>query len=251
MILDDLEKRLEETGDLEDFNKTISNLEQGTRNAVKLLLGLAHEFHSKGLDKEYVVFGGYAVLMHMVKAIGTEAIARWRGTYDLDIVMDEKVKRDLKSQLEVISDRKSERYKGKRTIKIRMEEAKEPYKIDLRMSEEFSDEPDKIYEDSTETIMVYNIPVIVPTLERELKDKLSTSRRVRKDDLDIVNLLGVYYLKKMSPTKLIRYLEHKERKRLYDLIKGFEGERFIKENVLIEIDNKYINKLKKALKKNL
>ena len=71
-------------------------------------------FHLNGLEKDYVVFGGYSVLIHLINAIGTEVIERWRGTYDIDIVVSKKARTVLKSQLNVISDRRSPNEKGKR-----------------------------------------------------------------------------------------------------------------------------------------
>ncbi|RLE43561.1 hypothetical protein DRJ19_02425 [Candidatus Woesearchaeota archaeon] len=97
------------------------------------------------------------------------------------------------------------------------------YKIDLRVAEEFSD-PNKTYANSTEIIRVYNIPIVVPKVEQELKDKLSVSRIAEKDNLDIVNLLGILYLKRIPPEEIVNYLGWGERKRLYNLIKGFEEE---------------------------
>jgi len=88
-------------------------------------------------------------------------------------------------------------------------------------------------------------------VEQELKDKLSVSRIAEKDNLDIVNLLGILYLKRIPPEEIVNYLGWGERKRLYNLIKGFEGEKFIKENILIEIDKLYIDRLKKLLKKRI
>lgn len=88
-------------------------------------------------------------------------------------------------------------------------------------------------------------------MEQELKDKLSVSRIAEKDNLDIVNLLGILYLKRIPPEEIVNYLGWGERKRLYNLIKGFEGEKFIKENILIEIDKLYIDRLKKLLKKRI
>ena len=40
-MLDNLEKRLEKTGDLEDFNRRISKLEDDVRYMIKLLLGFS------------------------------------------------------------------------------------------------------------------------------------------------------------------------------------------------------------------
>jgi hypothetical protein len=249
MILDNLETRLKENGALETFNRDTSCIDQDARNLLKLLFGVASELDKTGQD--YVLHGGYAVLVHLADCLGTKAIPKWRGSHDLDLVANEKIVTMLKSYFNVLSDRRSPRVKGKRTLKVLLEETGKPYKLDLRMLEQFADNSAETYRGEIDTLSVYSISVRVPKLMRLLKDKLSVSRDFERDTVDVLNLIGVLYLRKTSPAKMINELDTTERSRLYSVITGQDTENFIKENILIEVSDRYLLRLKKQLKKRI
>ncbi|MBW2974002.1 hypothetical protein KY346_06470 [Candidatus Woesearchaeota archaeon] len=250
MILDNLEARLKKNGTLEAFNKDTAEIDEDVRNLLKLLFGVASELDNA--KQEYVIHGGYAVLVHLADCLGTKAIPKWRGSHDLDLVANERIVTMLKSYLNILSDRESQRVKGKRTLKVLLEESEKPYKLDLRMIEQFADDSAETYRGEVDTLTVYGISVRVPKLMRLLKDKLSVSRNLERDNVDILNLIGVLYLRKTPAERVIGGLDLKERKRLYSLIAADSAkEKFIKENVLIEVSDKYLLRFKKQLKKRI
>lgn len=248
-MIENLEKILEKKKYLKIFNKDLSGTDDNVRNLMKLLLCISSELDKS--NQNYVLHGGYAVLVHLTDCLGTSAISKWRGSYDLDLVVNEKIVVMLKNYLNVSSDRKSQNVRGKRTLKVILDESKKPYKVDLRMVEKFAEDNEEIYTNEIETLPIYGIPIRVPKLIRLLKDKLSVSRDLERDKLDTINILGIFYLKNTSPKKIIDKLDESRRERLYSLIKDPNVEIFIKENILIDIGSKYLQNFKRQLKKRI
>lgn len=246
MVLASLEERLNTAGNLERFNEDISGLDTEVKNLIRLLFGVASELCET--NHRYVLHGGYAVLLHLADCLGTKAIAKWRGSYDLDLIVNEEIVNMFKTYLIVISDRKSPNIQGKRTLRIILDKSETPYKLDVKMIEAFARNSKEIYGDDVETLTVYGIPVRVPRLTRLLRDKLIIQRNYERDTLDIINLIGIHYLKHIPPEEIVEKLTLAERKRLYELIKDEKGKIFIKENILIDISDKYKVALKKQLR---
>ncbi|MBI1970013.1 hypothetical protein HYS48_04935 [Candidatus Woesearchaeota archaeon] len=246
VALKSLEESLRETGNLENFSRALSHPIQKVRETTALLFAIAYALEQKKLNRDYVVYGGYSVLLQLARTVGIEAIALWRGSYDIDMVGSEKVVESIKEQYRVISDRVSPNVRGKRTLRVQIDET-EPIKIDIRQKEEFLDEPSEVYYQDIETVELFGIPVNVLTLERQLKDKLSITRRnLQRDREDIYTLLGLLYLRGSEPVTLAHALDLNQRRKLYDMLKGVK---YIKEEVLVEPDIPYLSNLKKALKK--
>jgi hypothetical protein len=120
-----------------------------------------------------------------------------------------------------------------------VDEAVKPIKVDLKLT--------KKLEGAVKTIEIYGLPINVPTLTSQLKMKLKLNRKLERDDQDALNLLGVYYLNKGAAGELVHELDKLERRNLYRIL----TEGFIKEEVLIEPDKRYVNRLKSVLRAGL
>ena len=250
-----LEERLRETGKLDEFNSDLSKLkDDDSRNLIKLVLGIALNLHENGLENDYTFYGGYSVLMHLVNTIGKGAIYGWRGSYDLDIVCNNRIRYHLQRYIKIVSDRTSPNIRGKRTIRVKPKDSEKSYKIDLRMKEAFKNEPHEVYEGETEIIYIYGVPVKALNLIKQFKSKLDTNRGLERDDIDIVNLLYIFYRKNYECIEIIKNLEHKQKQRLYNLLKVLNENYIIKNVLFIKGDNEplflnYINNFKDRVRK--
>jgi len=234
----DLEQRLRELGTLEQFNRDMQRVKDDVRPVLTTLVAIGNKIHECGLQEEYVLYGGYGVLMHLVNALGTEAIPRWRGSSDIDLIGNERIVQALKGYFNVVSDRPSPNVKGKRTLRIKVDEAEKSIKLDMK----FAEKPEEIA-----TVELYGLSIKVPTLLSQFKMKLRLERQLVRDNQDVLNLLGVYYLNKGSSAELVGNLDMLERKNLYRIL----TEGFIREEVLIEPDKRYLSSLKSTLRRGL
>ncbi len=204
----------------EKFHSDFSHLELEIQKLAEMLLAISHTLTEKGLQGEYVVYGGYAILLQLVKHIGYDVIRAWRGSHDLDLVANNEVIGNIKTLIPIVSDRKSETVQGKRTLRVQLADYPQTFKIDIRQKEAFSSQPEQVYEGQTETVDFYGIPVVVPTVYQQLRNKLGVTRKLERDTIDVFNLLGILEISKQKESQLASELSRPQRKRLYDLIKG-------------------------------
>ncbi len=109
---------------IEPYLELFANLKSPTRD----VLGLALDMACVLRGTEYLIFGGYAVLSHLMQEHG-EAIARtWRGSIDIDMAGSLGAFLALSESYQIESDRNSPNLKNKRTLKLAGEEH---FKIDF------------------------------------------------------------------------------------------------------------------------
>jgi len=136
MAFDNLEKRLPES-QYDIYLDITRRLKEPFNSTLRYMLDMASVFEEVKLKDQYALFGGYAVLTHIVDQFGDKIIPTWRGSQDIDLIGTNKIITTLKSFYNVESDNASPNIKGKRTLKI--DENNRECKVDFTLAkpEEF------------------------------------------------------------------------------------------------------------------
>ncbi len=226
---DDLLTRKLDRGDIseKDLDEILAiegKLAEPTKTVIEYLRDIAAMAELQHLDNNYAVFGGYAVLAHMIRQHGNAIAEFWRGSDDIDMVGDIILLNSIRSQYFVSNDRASPNLKGKRTLKIISrgevdETGKGECKIDY-FQREFDIE-------DTEKIDILGIQVRVLKPSMLIKSKLSVYKSENKQMIDIYNLLGVCEHRELGAERLVQKLSQTEAHELYGFIKNLENSEFV------------------------
>ena len=96
MTFTNLENALKDN-QIESYLDLFGHLQEPTKTVLGYTLDVASFLDLVGLRKEYSVFGGYAVLSHLMSTYGPGVAKLWRGSTDIDMAGTQKVLNALKS----------------------------------------------------------------------------------------------------------------------------------------------------------
>lgn len=129
-------KHLEDSlveGSSENLGKWLdfhSKLHEPTRTVFGYALDIAAYLSSVNLSNEYAIFGGYAVLSHIMQEHGDDVAVGWRGSSDVDMGGSARVLQAIKSGYQIKSCLQSPNIPDKATVKL-TEEGEEECRIDF------------------------------------------------------------------------------------------------------------------------
>ena len=209
--LDDLLARGEDKN-VELYLNIFGDLKEPTRTVLGYTLDIASLLNDFGLGDEYVIFGGYAVLSHIMKAYGVEMARVWRGSEDIDMAGTPKVKAALKRGYSVSSDIPSPNLRDKRTLKL-IEDHESECKIDFYIG-------DFKTRFSPETNTHFGIDVKVGSPISLVKGKIDAPLGEPLHSYDILTLLSVLEKGGYDPNRIVSNLSHEERALLLEHIKS-------------------------------
>jgi len=113
--------RLEDNIPRENIGKYLDvsgRLHSPTKEVLLYTLDLAAYFNTLGLTNDYALFGGYAVLSHLMKEQGEDVSVVWRGSGDIDIAGSISILNAVKSGYDIHSCLYSHNLQDKFTIKL-------------------------------------------------------------------------------------------------------------------------------------
>ncbi|MBI2449146.1 hypothetical protein HYV49_02520 [Candidatus Pacearchaeota archaeon] len=201
-----------EDKNIELYLEIFKDLKEPTRNVLGYTLDIASMLHNSELDNEYVIFGGYAVLSHIMKAYGSEMARVWRGSDDIDMAGTPKVKTALKRGYSVSSDMPSPNLKDKRTLKL-VEDHEQECKIDFYTG-------DFKTRFSPETNTHFGINVKVGSPISLIKGKIDAPFDEPLHSYDILTLLSILEKRGYNPSRIISNLNNNEKALLLEHIKN-------------------------------
>ena len=202
-----------EESKFDEYLEIMGTLKEPTRSTFAYLLDIATTLRQNELQDRYQVFGGYAVLPHLIFKYGDRIVLAWRGSSDIDMAGDIEVLNVMKGLYNVKTDVAAPNIPGKRKVRLSTENEAEcsvDYLPDKRLG-------------GTETLPILGIEV--PVLEpRELiLSKLrvkeeKTGRIVGMHRVDIIKLLDILEFRKVDPKAFARSLTLDQKRDLYDVI---------------------------------
>ncbi|MEK6861763.1 MAG: hypothetical protein AABY07_07370 [Nanoarchaeota archaeon] len=202
-----LEEIIVKEGREADYLSIADGLKEPTRSTYSYLLDIASVLRQNSLQDQYQVFGGYAVLAHLIKQYGDRIVLAWRGSQDIDMIGNMQVLTALKGFYQVKSDLPSPNIPSKRTVKLSTDNEEE-CKIDYTTGQKRG---------RTEVVPILGIEV--PVLE---PSELIKSKLYAKDELvhkvDIVKMLGILEVRKYDPEEFAQSLTPEQRLDIYDVV---------------------------------
>ena len=184
--------------DLEAYLKVFSNLRDPTKTVLGYTLDIGSYLKSLNLEDSYLVFGGYAVLSHMMNTFGESIAPMWRGSVDIDMAGTPRVLTALKSGYDMKSDLLSPNISEKRTLKL-VEDHEPECKIDFYVGD-YS----KKYS-IPETNFHFGIPLRVASPLALIKSKLNTPKNEMIHSYDILTLLTVLERLGKTPEEVLHF----------------------------------------------
>ena len=224
-----------------EYINLFGHLQEPTRTALGYTLDLASYLSNMGLARNYLIFGGYAVLSHLMNTFGTGFAKTWRGSEDIDMIGDQRVLQAIKSGYEVYSDRASPNLKDKRTVKLSGEAG-----VDCKIDFSFGN-----IEDRFEKSEVHNhlgIDLNVPSSLRLIRGKLLTPKKELKHYGDILGMLSVLEVRGCSPDQVVDYFNAEECGEVCDRLR-IAQERFSNDRLGIFPSGDFSTSLSDKLKK--
>ena len=239
MTFKHLEDKLE-VEQYETYLDIVNRLKEPFNSTLKYMLDMAAVLDQVKLKDEYAIFGGYGVLTHIVDQFGDRIIPTWRGSQDIDMIGDEKVKSTLKGFYNIESDMASPNIRNKRTLKI-VEEGRE-CKVDFTLGNVKEGQ----YE--IEEKIILGIPIMVVSPYDLIKSKVLLSDKELIHKIDVLKLLGVLEHRQKSIKDLVAELNEHQRENLYKILENGKG---VTENMRMNLgpSNDYARSLKTYLNK--
>ncbi len=230
--------------ELEDILNLNDRIPEPTKTVLGYLTDVAAMLREQKLADQYVVFGGYGVLCHLVSCFDDNIISVWRGSDDIDMVGSVHVLNSIRSGYNVFNDKPSPNIESKRTLKIT------PRRQNITSCKIDYVEDDKIVQQDTETVKVMGIPIHVVSPLYIIKNKLGIYDQEAKHCQDIKTLLGVCEYRKIDLTELVKYFSRDERARLYSFL--VTQNYFQPDGSRLEFGptDRYVTALKTVLKKS-
>ena len=218
-----LEDNLVEEENIMEYLEFFENLQEPTKTVLGYALDIAGYLNSQGLGKEYEIFGGYAVLSHLMERYGSGIAKIWRGSNDLDMAGTMRVLNVLKSGYEFHSDRPSPNIKDKRTLKLIIDKEKE-CKIDFSTGDYIH----KYGPCKANSHLGIPFEVICPI--DIIRGKIKAPITEEKHLGDILAMISVLEKERHTPEKISQFFTGNDRKDFYErLVEGtkkFDQDRF-------------------------
>ena len=203
-----LEDSVQESQENTDaYLSLFGDLKEPTRTVLAYTLDLATYLKSVGLQEDYMVFGGYAVLSHLMKTHGEGFAKLWRGSSDIDMAGTLNVLHAVKRGYSASSDFPSPNVTDKRTIKLTEDKEKE-CKIDFYLGDRQA--LDERF-DKPEVNVHLGIPLNVVSPLRLIKGKLQTPAEQPEHAIDVMSMLGVLQGRGHTPQEIIQYFDVADR----------------------------------------
>lgn len=224
MTFQHLENRLSQGSEanVTDYLELFMGLRDPTKTVLGYTLDLASLLDESGLRDSYVLFGGYAVLSHLMSSFGDSVAKVWRGSTDIDMGGTERVLSIIHQGYGVKSDLASPNVKDKRTLKLTEGEEAE-CKIDFytgSLAERFPN-PEVNYH--------LGVPLRVASPLSVIAGKLEAPSQELNHSGDILSMLAVLEKREIDPQKIVGYFTPEQRGALHARIKQgiqkFSGDR--------------------------
>jgi len=199
-----LERQVESSGNLDDYITVMEHLREPTSRVLPRSLDIAACLNSANLGDDYIVFGGYGVLSHMMSAKGPHVAETWRGSNDFDIAGTEAAIRALKGNYQIIGDRPSPNLRNKRTLILEEQDGRE-LKIDFYTGH-FEE---RYFPPEINTHFGVDFRVSNPLCL--IRGKLLTPSSEIVHSTDIVRLISVLEDRKYSPGDVARFFNSKQK----------------------------------------
>ncbi len=206
-----LEDCFENERDIEQYLEVQNNLQEPTRTILPYMLDVSALLSKSGLKEQYALFGGYAVLSHLMATYGPYAAISWRGSNDIDMAGTQKVLSVLVSGFSIDSNRKSPNVTDKRTIKLHDENEQE-CRIDFFVG----DFEKRFGKPVTNTHFGVDVSVVEPLAL--IRSKLQTPVREVQHAEDILGLISVLEKKGYTEDKVASFYRSNEVSSLIDRI---------------------------------
>lgn len=227
---------------LENILDLMDELPEPTKTVLGYLTDIAAMAKTMGFEDEYFLFGGYAVLTHLVSQYGDTVAKLWRGSDDIDMNGSRGLLNSIRSVYKIENDRLSENLADKRTLKITDREGNEDTcKIDYMMRE--FDEKD------IEEVVVLGVPVRVLNPLELMKAKLDLYKKEEKQAMDLGSLLGVCEYRKLDPNELAKSLSHEQVAQMHEFISTLD--RHTDPRISTAPSTPYILQLRAALERRM
>lgn len=233
---------LEDTLDNEQvfpYLEFCGELQEPTRTVLGYTLDIASHLHSQGLSDKYSVFGGYAVLSHLMDQFGDSVARTWRGSIDIDMGGNCDVLNSIRAGYHLSNSLHSPNVEKKRTLKLDLDGERE-CKIDF-----YCDNPEKKYGPS-QINTHFSIPLRVVKPEFIVKGKLKTPIGEFQHYGDILGMLAVLERKGYSPKDICNVFNHKEAEELHTRMVVADHE-FRKDRFGIFPNRKFLDEVKRQL----
>lgn len=205
------------------YLELFDHLQEPTKTVLRYTLDIASYLNSLNLKDEYEVFGGYAVLSHLMNEYSPQISKVWRGSEDIDMAGTEKVRSAIKSGYDIHSDRPSPNIRNKRTLKLCMNSEIE-CKIDFSTGNY-----EKKYGCSEENYH-FGVPLKVIGPKDIIKGKLYAPIEEEKHLGDILGMLSVLEKRGCPPQEISSIFIGEGRKSFYKRLEHslniFERDRF-------------------------
>jgi hypothetical protein len=170
--------------------------------------------------RDVCLIGGYAVVPYVAEQLGDEHIYEWRGSHDIDILLNGPTyEQDLFADFTITENQKSLAHPFKKQIKLKNEDGHKDIEVDTYFSTKGRNAPFQIakyqfneqFWKSTNSLPVFGIPIIVPNQIELIKMKAdvrveSTGLPRQKDIYDILTLLGSVERQEYAPYEVINRL---------------------------------------------
>ena len=242
MTFTHLEDALQE-GQIESYLELFNHLQEPTRTVLGYTLDVASFLNLRGLREEYSVFGGYAVLSHLMHTYGPGIAKIWRGSTDIDMAGTKKVLTALKSGYDFHSDSKSSNVPDKRTLKLELNGETE-CKIDFSEGDFFEK-----YGVPRQNIH-FGVPLMVVDPERLIRGKLLTPLSESQHAGDILGMLSVLEKIGQTPEQISTFFLGQDRSRLLQRL-DYAEEEFQRDRLGFFPSEDFLRELKKNLSKRI
>ncbi len=193
--------------DLKKYFEVFGRLREPTQSVLGYVMDIASFLNSSLLGDSYSVFGGYAVLSHIMQEMGEDVAPLWRGSVDIDMIGDINVLNALRTGYQIRNDRPSQNIPNKHTLKL-VEDHEKECKIDFTLGDYHNEFP------YTETNTHFGVDLKVASPLRLIKGKLYTPRNEKQHLQDIYSMLGLLERRGTSPRDVSHYLKQENRKEL-------------------------------------
>ena len=185
-------------GNLAKYLDVFSGLKEPTRTVLGYTMDIATILDNSQLNRDYVVFGGYAVLSHLMSELGEEAAKLWRGSSDIDMAGTQKVRALMRNFYKVKSDMPSPNLADKRTLLL-IENGENECKVDFYEGDIKEKFPDP------EINTHFGVPLRVASPLNLIKGKLYTPQEQQLHAIDILKMLSVLERRGCQPADIVRY----------------------------------------------
>ena len=207
-----LERLLDDEKDIDEYLRLFGDLQEPTKTVLGYTFDIAAYLYTLNLVNEYELFGGYAVLSHLMREYGSDVSKLWRGSNDIDMAGTTNVLNALRSGYNIFSDSESPNILDKRTLKFSSDSERE-CKIDFSTG----DYSKKYGLAQCNTHL--GIPLSVISPEDIIRGKLTTPLEEEQHLGDILAMVSVLEKKGYSPEDLSNIFIGTERNEFHNRLK--------------------------------